>query len=119
MPTPNGSSVPDEVKILCKIGPSSRTILPEIEQWADAVANNVRTSTTGTVTALIWPYRQGMTEYLSVDINGATGSWSLTITTGLPHDFGTSDLQAPDMTEALAMTLVLLSKIRAEVTFFV
>ncbi|MBX8588579.1 hypothetical protein K5D56_04225 [Pseudomonas cichorii] len=118
MPTPNGSSVPDEVKILCKIGPSTRTIPPEINAWSDAVANKVRTSTTGNITALIWPYRYSESEHLSVDINGDTGTWSITFITGFRHDFGTDDVQVPDMTEALAMTAILLGKIRAEVTFF-
>ncbi|WP_122665109.1 hypothetical protein [Pseudomonas viridiflava] len=113
------SAVTDDIEILCHMGSSTRLISPEIQKWAETLAVQVRLKTTGQAIALVWPYRQHNTEYLSVDINGATGSVSLTFMTGVAHDFGTDDVEVPDMTEALVMTAVLLKEIKAEVTFYV
>jgi hypothetical protein len=111
-------SVPSEV-VLCQIGSGKRTISPEIEAWSEALAGHAKNQTCGQIAALVWPYRQGNTEYLSVDLCGDQGGFSLTFITGSAHDFGINDVEVPDMTEALAMTMLLLKKINARVTFYI
>lgn len=113
------SAVPDGIEIHCHVGPSSRAISTEIGQWAEVVASRVASSTTGKLRALVWPYRHADGEFLSVDINGATGSHCLTFMTGLAHDFATDDVAVPDMTEAFTMAMIVLDIIQAEVTFHV
>lgn len=111
------TAVPDEIQVLCHIGPSSRAISPEIGQWAEMVASRVASSTTGKLKALVWPYRHADGEFMSVDINGVTGSYCLTFMSGLAHDFAVDDVAVPDMTEAFVMAMIVLDKIQAEVTF--
>ena len=118
MPTTDcPASIPDEIEIHCHIGPSSRAISTEIGHWAAMVASRVASSTTGKLKALVWPYRHADGEFLSVDINGATGSYCLTFMSGLAHDFAVDDVAVPDMTEAFVMAVIVLDKIQAEVTF--
>ncbi|MCS3472997.1 hypothetical protein M2401_006765 [Pseudomonas sp. JUb42] len=112
-------SVPCEV-VLCQIGSSgNRTISPEIEAWSEALAGHAKNQTRGQIGALVWSYRQGNTEYLSVDLISDQGGFSLTFITGSPHDFGVDDVEVPDMTEAIAMAMLLLKKINAMVTFYI
>jgi hypothetical protein len=111
-------SVPSEV-VLCQIGSGKRTISPEIEAWSETLAGHAKNQTHGQIAALVWPYRQGNTEYLSVDLSSDQGGFSLTFITGSPHDFGIDDVEVPDMTEALAMAMLLLKKIDARVTFYI
>lgn len=111
-------SVPSEV-VLCQIGSGKRTISPEIEAWSEALAGHAKNQTRGQVAALVWPYRQGNTECLSVDLRSDQGGLSLTFITGSPHDFGIDDVEVPDMTEALAMAMLVLIKINARVTFYI
>ena len=111
------SAVPDGIEIHCHVGPSSRAISTEIGQWAEVVASRVASSTTGKLKALVWPYRHAGDEFLSVDINGATGSYCLTFISGQAHDFAVDDVEVPDMTEAFVMAMIVLTKVQAEVTF--
>lgn len=111
------ASAPAEV--FCKIGPCRRTISPEIEVWAEALARQVKQQVGEHVEALVWPYRYGNVEYLSVDLSGGVGAMSLTFITGCVHDFGVDDVLVPDMTEALAMAMLLLKKVDARVTFYI
>ncbi|MFS2158573.1 hypothetical protein ACCD10_14575 [Pseudomonas sp. Pseusp122] len=120
MPNTDCSTPPPvDIQVLCHIGPSSRAISPEIGHWAAMVASRVASSTTGKLKALVWPYRHADGEFLSVDINGATGSHCLTFMTRLAHDFATDDVAVPDMTEAFIMAMIVLDIIQAEVTFHV
>lgn len=120
MPTSDSSTaVPEEIQIHCHIGPSSRTISPEIGLWAESVASKIRSSTTGQLTALVWPYRHAENDFLSVDIGGVTGHHTLTFMTGLAHDFSVDDVAVPDMIEAFVMAMVVLSKVQAIVKFHI
>jgi|GEM_PF-3821182 len=111
------TSAPTEV--LCEIGPCKRTLSPEIEVWADTLAGHARQQAGERIDALVWPYRHGVVEHLSVDLRGNDGALSLTFITGLTHNFGVDDVDVPDMTEALAMAMFLLKKINARVTFYI
>jgi hypothetical protein len=111
-------SAPIEV-VLCQISSGKRTISAEIEAWSETLAGHAKKLSRGQITALVWPYRQGNTEYLSVDLSSDRGGFSLTFITGSPHDFGIDDVEVPDMTEALAMAMLLLKKIDALVTFYI
>ncbi|WP_426102951.1 hypothetical protein [Pseudomonas sp. PSPC3-3] len=100
----------------CDLGPSSQYYLPEVEQWADKIANEARRVITGQITISIYAYRYSRVEYLAADFSGATGCLSLTFCAGFPHDYGDADVSVPDMPEAIAMIGVVAKNLNALVT---
>lgn len=109
-------------KILSDVGPSWCKYLPDVERWASELAALARIDMQGQVEALVWPYRLSEVEYLSIDMKGTDGGdLSITFQVGCveatEYDFGNlagnTCFFAPDMTEALSMTAVLLDKLSA------
>lgn len=111
--------------LLSDVGPSWCTFLPEVDRWAEELAALAKADMQGHIEALVWPYRLGGDEYLSVDMKGAEGG-DMSITFGVggvkstEYDFdnlgGNTCFNVPDMTEALSMTVALLGKLSTTVT---
>ncbi|NMY13744.1 hypothetical protein HBO38_36160 [Pseudomonas veronii] len=110
--------------LLSDVGPSWCKFLPDVNRWAAELAALARADMQGEIEALVWPYRLGGDEYLSVDMKGVEGG-DLSITFGVggvestEYDFdnlaGNTCFNVPDMTEALSMTVVLMEKLSATV----
>ncbi|MHC5195182.1 hypothetical protein ACYSUW_15605 [Pseudomonas frederiksbergensis] len=113
------------INVLNEVGPSWCKFLPDVDRWAAELASLAKADMQGQIEALVWPYRLGGDEYLSVDLKGTEGG-DLSITFGVggvkstDYDFdnlaGNTCFHVPDMTEALSMTVALVEKLSATVT---
>jgi hypothetical protein len=89
---------------------------PEVEQWVAAAAARLMSVDAPPFRARIWPYRYGLHNLISCDIDGVnrTGE-SITIKIGASHDLHEFEPTVPDAAEALYMIGLLVERISAEV----
>ncbi|MCD5327853.1 hypothetical protein ACFFU8_09540 [Chromobacterium piscinae] len=93
---------------------------PAVREWVELASAIVRQQLTGAITASLWAYRLGSTEYLSCDLTDEAGAaWPLTIVAaGTPKVSGPVDEpHTTDLAEALHLAALLVKALGATATF--
>lgn len=93
---------------------------PAVNEWVEQASAAVREQLTGAISASVWAYRLGGTEYLCCDLIDTTGAaWPMTVVAAgtLNVDRSFVEPHTTDLAEALHLAALLVKALGASATF--